>query len=92
MLESKDKNDIKRNTGLCNQINKIIMAYYLRGVISENLGFYKSSIKAYQQCRWLSNIFIRNYNVSEYQYFRDMEKIYRVYNSIFKDINKKTVE
>ena len=89
MLESKDKNDIKRTTGLCNQINKIIMAYYLRAVISENLGFYKSSIKAYQQCRWLSNIFMRNYNVNEYQYFRDMEKIYRVYNSIFKDINKK---
>jgi len=89
MLDSKDKNVIKKTTGLRNQINKIIMAYYLRGVLYENLGFYKSSIKAYQQCRWLSNIFMRNYNMSEYNYFRHMEKLYRIYNSIFKDINKK---
>ena len=87
MLNSKEKDDKKRNFGLCNQINKIIMAYYLRGVISENLGFYKNSIKAYQQCRWLSNIFMYNYNKHEYKYFKNMERIYIVYNSIFKDID-----
>ena len=87
MLNSKEKDDKKRNLGLCNQINKIIMAYYLRGVISENLGFYKNSIKAYQQCRWLSNIFMYNYNKHEYKYFKNMERIYIVYNSIFKDID-----
>ena len=87
MLNSKEKYDKKRNIGLCNQINKIIMAYYLRGVISEHLGFYKNSIKAYQQCRWLSNIFMYNYNQYEYKYFKNIEKIYLVFNSIFGDIN-----
>ena len=87
MLNCKEKDDKKRNLGLCNQINKIIMAYYLRGVISENLDFYKNYIKAYQQCRWLSNIFLYNYNKHEYKYFKNMERIYIVYNSIFKDID-----
>ena len=88
MLNSKEKNDKKKNIVLCSEIQNIIMAYYLRGIISENLGFYKNAIKAYQQCRWFSNIFMYNFNKAEFKYFRNMERIYIVYDDIFKDIQK----
>ena len=88
-LNNPRKKDKKRNMGLCNIIQKLIMAYYLRGVISEHLGFYKNSIKAYQQCRWFSNLFMVNYNKPVFKYFRNLEKKYIVYNEVFKDIQEK---
>jgi len=88
ILSSSKKKDKKRNFGLCNIIIKIIMLYYLRGVISEHLGFYKNSIKAYQQCRWFSNIFMPNFNKPVFKYFRNMEKKYIVYNEVFNDIQE----
>lgn len=92
ILSSSKKKDKKRNFGLCTIILKMIMVYYLRGVISEHLGFYKNSIKAYQQCRWFSNVFMPNFNKPVFKYFRNMEKKYIVYNEVFKDIQEQFEE
>ena len=88
-LSKPRKKDKRRVMGLCGIIQKLIMAYYLRGVVSEHLGFYKNSIKAYQQCRWFSNIFMPNFNKPVFKYFRNMEKTYILYDAVFKDIQEK---
>ena len=87
-INSSNKIEKKKNFNLCNVIQKLIMAYYLRGVISEHLGFYKNSIKAYQQCRWFSNIFMFNFNKPIFKFFRNMEKIYITYNEVFEEIQE----
>ena len=87
-INSSRKEHKKRNLGISNAILKIIMAYYLRGVISEHLGLYKNSIKAYQQCRWFSNIFLINNNKPAFKYFRNMEKIFLTFKEVFKDIQE----
>ena len=88
-LNSTDKKEKKKNLGLCNVMQKLILAYYLRGVISEHLGFYKNSIKAYQQCRWFSNIFMVNFNKPIFKFFRNLERIYITYNEVFEEIQEK---
>ena len=88
-LSKPRKKDKRRVMGLCGIIQKLIMAYYLRGVVSEHLGFYKNSIKAYQQCRWFSNIFMPDFNKPVFKYFRNMEKTYILYDAVFKDIQEK---
>ena len=88
-LMSQNKKDKKRNDGLCKVMQKIILAFYLRGIMFEHLGFYKNSIKAYQQCRWFSNIFMPNYNKFLFRFFRSMEKKYITYHEIFNDIQEK---
>ena len=87
-INSSNKIEKKKNFNLCNVIQKLIMAYYLRGVISEHLGFYKNAIKAYQQCRWFSNIFMFNFNKPIFKFFRNMEKIYITYNEVFEEIQE----
>ena len=87
-INSSRKEDKKRNLGISNAVLKIIMAYYLRGVISEHLGLYKNSIKAYQQCRWFSNIFLINNNKPAFKYFRNIEKIFLIFKEVFKDIQE----
>ena len=87
-INNSRKEDKKRNLGISGAILKIIMAYYLRGVISEHLGFYKNSIKAYQQCRWFSNIFLINNNKPAFKYFRNMENIFLLFKGVFKDIHE----
>ena len=87
-INSSNKIEKKKNFNLCNVIQKLIMAYYLRGVISEHLGFYKNAIKAYQQCRWFSNIFMFNFNKPIFKFFRNMEKIYITYNELFEEVQE----
>ena len=55
----------------------------------EHLGFYKNSIKAYQQCRWFSNIFMVNFNKPIFKFFRNLERIYITYSEVFEEIQEK---
>ena len=87
-LNNPRKKDKRRNAGLCDIMLKLIIAYYLRGVISEHLGFYKNSIKAYQQCRWFSDLFMPNFNKFVFKFFKNMEKTYILYYEIFEDIDQ----
>ena len=88
-LNSKKKKDKKRNQGLCKVIQKIILGFYLRGVMFEHIGYYKNSIKAYQQCRWFSNIFMQNFNKFLFRFFRYMERKYLIYHELISDIQNK---
>ena len=73
----------------CNYIPAIeTLGIFFKVKISEHLGFYKNAIKAYQQCRWFSNIFMFNFNKPIFKFFRNMEKIYITYNEVFEEIQE----
>ena len=71
----------------CEVIKKIILAYFLCGVIFEQVGFLKHSIYTYKQCRWFSTVFLFDYSKDIYNIFEKLEKRYLLYKSIFKDIH-----
>ena len=83
--DSEDKN--KSMNGFYQIIQKIILAYYLRGVACEHLGFFKMSICYYKRCRWFTNRFLYNYNKVFYKFFRSIRKRYSYFKEIVDDIN-----
>ena len=67
-------------------IQKIILAFFLRGVACEHLGYFKKSVESYRQCWWFSNKFMVDYNKELFKYFKNLEKKYLNYSEIFNDI------
>ena len=87
-LNNKKKNPNKGLAGFYIIIQKIILAFFLRGVACEHLGYFKKSVEAYRQCWWFSNKFMLDYNKELFKYFRNLEKKYLNYTEIFDDIHK----
>ena len=87
-LNNKRKKPNKEMIGFYIIIQKIILAFFLRGVACEHLGYYKKSVEAYRQCWWFSNKFMLDYNKELFKYFRNLEKKYLNYTEIFEDIYK----
>ena len=87
-LNYKRKKPNKEMIGFYIIIQKIILAFFLRGVACEHLGYYKKSVEAYRQCWWFSNKFMLDYNKELFKYFRNLEKKYLNYTEIFEDIYK----
>ena len=87
-LNNKKKNPNKELVGFYIIIQKIILAFFLRGVACEHLGYFKKSVEAYRQCWWFSNKFMIDYNKELFKYFRNLEKKYINYTEIFEDIYK----
>ena len=87
-LNNKKKNPNKGLAGFYIIIQKIILAFFLRGVACEHLGYFKKSVEAYRQCWWFSNKFMLDYNKELFKYFRNLEKKYLNYTEIFDDIYK----
>ena len=83
---NKYKNKNKNNDGFCRIIQKLTMAYFLRGVVCENLGYFKQAIDSYRQCRWFSSEFLFDYNKEIFKFFRHLERKYIIYKEIFYDI------
>ena len=81
---NKDKN--KSMIGFYQIIQKIVLAYYLRGVTCEHLGFFKMSICYYQRCRWFTNKFLYDYNKVLYKFFKNIRKRYIYFKEIYYDI------
>ena len=78
----------KKILGFCLVIQKIILSFFLRGMLCEHLGYFKRSVESYRQCRYFSNKFMADYNKEIFKYFRNMEKKYLNYSEIFNDIKK----
>lgn len=87
-LNFKKKKPNKEMIGFYVIIQKIILAFFLRGVACEHFGYFKKSVEAYRQCWWFSNKFMLDYNKELFKYFRNMEKKYLNYSEIFSDIYK----
>ena len=81
----------KKTIGFCGIIQKIIMAYFLYGVLCEHLGFFKNAISEYKQCRWFSNTFFTHYNKEIFKFFINLEKKYIIYKEIFDDIRNQLI-
>ena len=84
----KKKKYNKKILGFCLILQKIILSFFLRGIICEHLGYFKKSVESYRQCWYFSNKFMADYNKEIFKYFRNMEKKYLNYIEIFADINK----
>ena len=82
----RNKNKNKNNDGFCRIIEKLTLAYFLRGVACENLGYFKQAIDSYRQCRWYSSEFLFDYNKEIFKFFRNLERKYIIYKEIFYDI------
>jgi hypothetical protein len=87
-LYNKKNKPNKELVGFYIIIQKIILAFFLRGVVCEHLGYFKKSVEAYRQSWWFSNKFMLDYNRELFKYFRNLEKKYLKYTEIFDDIYK----
>ena len=87
-FSNKDKEINKPIANFCAIIKKIVLAYFLRGVACEHLGFFIESIKAYKECRWYSNYYLFDYDKELFKFFRILERKYTFYKIIFDDIHK----
>ena len=82
-----DTGDKNKSMIIYNQIiQKIVLAYYLRAVACEHLGFFKNSIFYYKRCRWFTNKFLYSYNKVLYKFFKNIRKRYICFKEIVDDI------
>ena len=86
-INKQKKKENKTIFGFCRIIKKLIMGYFLRGVICEHLGYLNDSIHSYKECRWFSNTFLFDYSKEIFKIFRNLEKKYLIYKEIFDDIH-----
>ena len=86
-MKDKNKTSNKDIFGFCRIIKKIVLAYFLRGVTCEHLGYFIDSIKSYKECRLYSNKFLFDYNKEIFKFFRNLERKYIFYKEIFEDIH-----
>ena len=70
----------------CRIIQNIILAYFLRGVACEHLGYFKFSLHSYRQCQWFSNTFLYNFNKKLVNFFRKIRIKCFEFKDIYKDI------
>ena len=86
-LNVKNKKENEVIFGFCRIIQNITLAYFLRGVACEHLGFFKLSIHSYKQCRWFSKNFLYYYNKELFNFFKNIKKKYIIFKEIFDDIH-----
>ena len=81
------KSQDKKIIGFCKIIQKIVLAFYLRGVILEQLGYFKPSIHSYNNCYWFANTFLYDYDRELYRIIKTIRTKYIMFKEIFYDIH-----